>query len=290
MMPASTRQKLRGHLPTRLWKRPQPRVLVGPAVFCLIVVPGIAVILLAAIGPWIAPHPPGASVGAPFMPPGEGHFFGTDRLGRDLWSQALHGGRSLLVVPLVATALTVAVGTALGITIGYIQGRVDTLVLGAIDVFLVLPDVVLVLVLANWWGGGAGVVVLTMLLSGTPILARISRAAALEVIRAPFVQVSITQGDRTLTILRREVLPNIAGPVLASSGLMFVGALYLSAALSLLGFRPQPPDTNWALMIIDNVEGAGLNIWAMTLPAILVAMLSVSGNMILQAFANRIAR
>lgn len=105
-----------------------------------------------------------------------------------------------------------------------------------------------------------------------------------------FVQVSITQGDGALTILWREVLPNVVGPVLAAAGLMFVGALYLSAALSLLGFRPQPPDTNWALMIVDNIEGAGLNIWALTLPATMIALLSISGNMILQAFANRVAR
>ena len=281
---------MRGRLWTRSWRRPASRKLVGPAVFGLIVTPGVAVILLAIIGPWIAPQPLGAPVAAPFQPPGEGLLFGADRLGRDLWSQTLYGGRALLIVPLIATAVTVTTGTGLGMTMGYLRGRADTLVLAAVDIFLVLPGIVLVLLLANWWGGGPGVVVLTMVLSATPILARISRAATLEVITAPFVQVSITQGDGTLTILWREVLPNVVGPVLAAAGLMFVGALYLSAALSLLGFRPQPPDTNWAMMIVDNIEGAGLNIWAMTLPAIMIAMLSVSGNMILQALANRIAR
>ena len=270
--------------------RPSPRKLLGPVTFGLIVVPGIVVILLAAIGPWIAPQPLGVSVDMPFLPPGEGYLFGTDRLGRDLWSQALHGGRALLIVPLVATACTVAVGTAVGITIGYLQGRVDTLVLAAVDIFLVLPPVILVLVLANWWGGGAAVVILAMVLTGTPILSRISRSATLEVIRAPFVQVSITQGDSTFTILWREVLPNVAGPVLAGSGLLFVGALYLLAALSLLGFGPQPPETNWAIMIIDNIEGAGLNIWALAMPALMIALLSISANMMLQAIANRVAR
>lgn len=291
MRPVSDVRRFAGRrLPARLSKRPSPRQFLGAAVFGVFVLPGIAVILLAAVGPWIAPHPAGASVAVPFMPPGEGHVFGTDRLGRDLWSQTLHGGRALLVVPLVATAATVVAGAALGITLGYLRGRADTLALAAVDVFLVMPGIVLVLVLANWWGGGPGVVVLAMVLSGTPVLARISRAATLEVIGAPFVQVSITQGDSTLTIFRREVLPNIAGPVLAGSGLMFVGALYLSAALSLLGFRPQPPETNWALMIIDNIEGAGLNVWAIALPAVMIAMLSVSGNLILQALANRVAR
>lgn len=275
---------------TGVWTRHSPRKLLGPVIFGLIILPGIAVILLAVIGPWIAPHPLGASVAVPFLPPGEGHLFGTDRLGRDLWSQALHGGRSLLIVPLVATAVTVAVGTAVGISIGYLQGRVDVLVLAAVDVFLVLPPVILMLVLANWWGGGAGVVVLAMVLTGTPILSRISRSATLEVIRTPFVQVSITQGDSTITILWREVLPNVAGPVLAGSGLLFVGALYLLAALSLLGFGPQPPETNWAIMIIENIEGAGLNIWALAMPALMIALLSISANMTLQAFANRVAR
>lgn len=264
--------------------------VMGWAVLVLIVLPGVAVILLAIIGPWIAPEPLGASVAAPFQPPGAGHLFGTDRLGRDLWSQALYGGRSLLLVPLVATAAAVAVGTAVGMTIGYLQGRLDMLALAMIDVFLVLPPVIVVLVLANWWGGGATVVILTMVLAGAPFLTRLSRAATLEVIRAPFVQVAVTQGDSTLTILRREVLPNVAGPVLAGSGMLFVSALYLVAALSLLGFGPQIPQTNWAVMVSENAEGAGLNLWALLLPALMIAVLSISANMILQTFANRVAR
>lgn len=274
----------------RYWSRRSSPGIVGAAAFGVVVLPGMIAIAIAAIGPWLAPYPLGASVAAPFLPPGEGHLFGTDQLGRDLWSQTLYGGRALLIVPLVATAATVTVGTALGVTIGYVRGRVDVVALAVVDVLLVLPGVVLVLVLANWWGGGAGVVVLAMVLSAAPFMARIARAATLEVVTAPFVHVSITQGDGTLTILRREVLPNVVGPVLAAAGLMFVGALYLSAALSLLGFRPQPPETNWALMIVDNIAGASLNVWAVTLPSIMIALLSISGNMILQAFANRMAR
>ena len=262
----------------------------GRVMLLLIVLPGIGVVLLALIGPWIAPEPLGASVATPFQTPGDGYLFGTDRLGRDLWSQALYGGRDLLVIPLVATVATVAVGTAIGISIGYLQGRVDTLVLATIDILLVLPPVIVLLVLANGWGGGTLVVVLTMVVTGAPFLARLARAATLEVTRAPFVQVSVTQGDGTFTILRRDVLPNVAGPVLADSGMRFVGALYLVAALSLLGFGPQTPDTNWAVMINENVEGAGLNIWALTLPALMIALLSISTNILLQKIAERFAR
>ena len=162
--------------------------------------------VIALIGPWIAPEALGASVATPFQPPGDGHLFGTDRLGRDLWSQALYGGRDLLVVPLIATVATVAVGTAIGTSIGYAQGRADALALAMIDVLLVMPPVIVLLVLANGWGGGALVIVLTMVLTGAPFLARLARAATLEVIRAPFVQVSVTQGDSAFTILRRDVL------------------------------------------------------------------------------------
>ena len=256
----------------------------------LIVLPGIVVVFLALIGPWIAPEALGASVATPFQPPGDGYLFGTDRLGRDLWSQALYGGRDLLVVPLVAATATVIVGAAIGMTIGYVQGRADTLVVAMIDVLLVLPPVIVLLVLANGWGGGALVIVLTMVVTGAPFLARLARAATLEVTRAPFVQVSVTQGDSTFTILRRDVLPNVAGPVLADSGMRFVGALYLVAALSLLGFGPQTPDTNWAVMIRENAEGAGLNLWALVLPALLIALLSISANIVLQKVAERFAR
>ncbi len=262
----------------------------GRLALLFITLPGIVVILLAAIGPWLAPHPVGTSVALPFQVPGEGYLFGMDRLGRDLWSQILHGGRSLLVVPLVATVAAVAVGTTVGMTMGYLQGRVETVLLALIDVLLVLPPVIVLLVLASGWGGGASVIVLTMILTGAPFLARLTRAATLEVCRTPFVMVSITQGDSAFTILRRDVLPNVAGPVLADSGMRFVGALYLAAALSLLGFGPQPPETNWAVMIRENAEGAGLNLWALLLPASMIALMSISANFILQALADRIAR
>ena len=263
---------------------------VGRLTVIAVALPGIFVLILAVIGPWIAPEPLGASVAMPFLPPGDGHLFGTDRLGRDLWSQVLYGGRDLLIIPLLATLATVAAGTALGMTMGYVQGRVETLTLAALDILLVLPPVLVVLLLANGWGGSGIVVVVAMVLTGSPFLARLARAATLEVSQAPFVQVSQIQGDGTFTILRRDVLPNVIGPVIADSGIRFVGALYLVAALSLLGFGPQTPDTNWAVMIRENVEGAGLNIWALALPALMIALLSVSANIVLQSVADRFAR
>ena len=262
----------------------------GRTVLVLIALPGVAVLALAVIGPWIAPEPLGASVAPPFQPPGDGHLFGTDRLGRDLWSQALYGGRGLLVVPLLATIATVVAGATVGMTIGYLGGRVETLVIAALDLLLVLPPVLVMLVLAAGWGGGAVVVVVTMVLTGSPFLARLARAATVDVSRKPFVQVSMTQGDSTITILRREVLPHVLGPVLADSGLRFVGALYLVAALSLLGFGPQTPETNWAVMIQENVEGAGLNLWALAVPTLMIALMSIAANVVLQAIADRLAR
>ena len=286
--PSSNEAKL--PLPNRILGRRSFQEIAGGVMLALLVIPGMGVVFLALVGPWMAPQPLGASVALPFQPPGEGHLFGTDRLGRDLWSQALYGGRDLLLVPLMATVATVAVGTALGISIGYKQGRADTLALSMIDVLLVLPPVIVLLVLANGWGGGALVIVLTMVVTGAPFLARLARAATLEVARAPFVQVSVTQGDSTLTILRRDVLPNVVGPILADSGMRFVGALYLVAALSVLGFGPQTPNTNWAVMIRENAEGAGLNLWALVLPAILIALLSISTNIVIQKIAERFAR
>ena len=277
-------------LPKSNWSRRSFPEMAGGAMLALLVLPGIGVAFLALVGPWIAPEPLGASVALPFQPPGEGRLFGTDRLGRDLWSQALYGGRDLLLIPIMATAATVASGAAIGMSIGYLQGRADTLTLAAIDVLLVLPPVIVLLVLANGWGGGALVIVLTMVITGAPFLARLARAATLEVTRAPFVQVSVTQGDSTLTILRRDVLPNVLGPILADSGMRFVGALYLVAALSVLGFGPQTPATNWAVMIRENAEGAGLNLWALVLPALLIALLSISTNIVLQKIAERFAR
>ncbi|MYI82874.1 MAG: ABC transporter permease [Chloroflexi bacterium] len=262
----------------------------GRFALLLVALPGVVVDVLAIIGPWIAPHPLGATVAPPFEPPGDGHLFGTDRLGRDLWSQALHGGRGLLIVPLIATVATVFVGAAVGMTAGYLRGRVDALTLAMLDLLLVLPGVLVMLVLASGWGAGPVVIVIAMVLTGSPFLARLARAATLDVSQAPFVQVSVTQGDGTFTILRRDVLPNVVGPLLADSGMRFLGALYLVAALSLLGFGPPTPETNWAVMIRENAEGAGLNVWGLALPALLIALLSIAVNVVLQTVADRFAR
>ncbi len=246
---------------------------------------------LTIFGPWLAPQALGATVAAPFLPPGDDYLFGTDRLGRDLWSQILYGGRGMLLVPLAATVATVVVGAAAGVTIGYLRGRVEAVTpLAVLDLLLVLPPVLVMLVLATGWGDGAPVIVLTMVLTGAPFLARLARASILEVSQAPYVQISVTQGDSTFTILRREILPNIIGPVLADSGMRFVGALYLVAALSLLGFGPETPNTDWAVMIRENAEGAGLNLWALVLPTLMIALLSISANLVLQSIADRFAR
>ena len=262
----------------------------GRLALLLVALPGVVVVVLAIVGPWIAPHPLGATVAPPFEPPGDGHPFGTDRLGRDLWSQALYGGRGLLIVPMIATVATVFVGAAVGMTAGYLRGRVDALTLAMLDLLLVLPGVLVILVLASGWGAGPVVIVIAMVLTGSPFLARLARAATLEVSQAPFVQVSVTQGDGTFTILRRDVLPNVVGPLLADSGMRFLGALYLVAALSLLGFGPPTPETNWAVMIRENAEGAGLNVWALALPALMIALLSIAVNVVLQTVADRFAR
>lgn len=86
------------------------------------------------------------------------------------------------------------------------------------------------------------------------------------------------------------MLPNVVGPLLADSGMRFLGALYLVAALSLLGFGPPTPETNWAVMIRENAEGAGLNVWALALPALMIALLSIAVNVVLQIVADRFAR
>lgn len=256
----------------------------------LIVVPGAIALVLALIGPWVAPEPLGASVGPPFQPPSAEHLFGTDRLGRDVWSQALHGGRAMLVIPAVATALTMVVGVALGMTMGYRRGALDSIALPALDLLLVLPGVLVVLVLASSWGGGALVIIVTMLLTGAPFLARVARAGTMQVSQAPFVQISLAQGDSTAVVLWRDILPNIAGPLLADAGIRFIGALYLVAALSLLGFGPPSPQTDWAVMLSENAEGAGLNIWGLLLPTLLLAALAVSVNVTLQSLSDRMAR
>ena len=246
----------------------------------------VAVVGVALVGPLFAPHSPDAPVGVPLTVPAEGSPFGTDFLGRDVLSRALWGGRSVLALAGLATLLAYAGGIVVGLVAGYSRSLLDPLLMRAADVMLSFPAILFLLVLVTGAGTSKTVLVLGVAVVQLPLVARIIRAATLEQSVRGFVEAAVARGESTAAILRREILPNIVGPIMADAGLRFTYAIILVASVNFLGLGLQPPAAHWALIISENRNGLTLNPYVILVPAALIGLLTISVNLVGDSIAR----
>lgn len=262
--------------------RARPRSRDTAAILAAVIL--TVVLVVALIGPWVAPEPLGRTIGRPFDRTGGG-WLGTGELGRDIWSELLHGGRRIVLAPLVITAIATVVGTALGAMMA--ASRTASGVLRALDVIAVIPGLLVLLLLLYRFGDGLVVVGVSVVLVNAPYVARYMRSVTEPVLRADYVLQARLVGEPRWVIIRRHVLPNLAGPVLADAALRVAGTVYVVAAASFLGFGPPPPATDWAVMLNEGAAGAALNPWAMVAPALAIAGFAVPLNLLGDRIAAR---
>ncbi len=246
----------------------------------------LAVLFLAVFGPMIASHDKGEVVSLPFDT--EVGVFGTDYLGRDVLSRILHGGRPIVIIPVVATALATVIGGVLGVAAAAL--RRDDLIMRLMDVFAVIPSILVALVLFHRFGAQHWVLALAVIIASIPFATRYARAAAFPIIHSAYVEQARMIGESAPMILIRDVAPNLVRPLLADAGLRFIGAIYLVAAAGFLGFGPPPPATDWGSMISENIGGAGLNSWAVIAPSLMVLLMTIPINLLADRFARQVAR
>jgi ABC-type dipeptide/oligopeptide/nickel transport system permease subunit len=246
-------------------------------------------IILGLIGPWLTPHTISETVGPSFQKPSGDAWLGTDFLGRDVLSRVLAGGRNLVWLAFMATGVVTIVGAIVGLIAGYSKGIVGALLMRLCDILLILPAILILLVLATGYGGGNGVLIVSLVLSASPFLARVTRAATLEVVGRGYVEAAVARGERTWWVLARELLPNVSSVIVAYVGLLFVGAVYLSAAASFLGISARPPAADWGRMIQENMAGAQLEPWGVAVPAALLVVLAVTVNLFADGLQRRFA-
>jgi peptide/nickel transport system permease protein len=251
---------------------------------------GIAVVLIALFGPAFAPHAPSALVGPPLHGPDAQYPLGTDFLGRDVLSRVLWGGRSVIGLALAATVLGYLVGIPVGLLAGTSRSMLDPVLMRAMDILLAFPPIILLLVLATGAGPSAWVLVLGVALTHIPGISRIVRAATLEASVRGYVEAAVARGERRSFVLGREILPNIALPVLADAGVRLTGSILLVASVNFLGLGLQPPAADWALMISENRGGLTIQPWASVAPIILIATLTISANLVADAVARGLGR
>jgi ABC-type dipeptide/oligopeptide/nickel transport system permease subunit len=245
---------------------------------------------LALLGPFFAPHEPDLPVGIPLTGPAEGRVLGTDFLGRDVLSRVLWGGRSVLALAGAATLLAYLAGGATGLIAGYRRGLTDGVLMRGVDVMLSVPALIFLLVLVTGAGTSAAVLVAGVALVQAPLVARVVRTATLEQAVKGVVEAAEARGESTLAIVRRELLPNIAGPLFADVGLRFTYSIILVASVNFLGLGLQPPAADWALIVSENRSGLDLNPYAILAPALLIAVLTIAVNLVGDAIARGLGR
>lgn len=240
---------------------PRSRRLVGGAVAPLRSSTALAVglglialhVVLALLAPVIAGHDPVSTDASDVLSgPTWAHWLGTDQYGRDILSRTLNGGRYALVVTFLAATIAVAVGTVLGCVTAYADNWFDEVVMRIVDALLSVPSILALLVVVTVFDAGLWVIVLAVTVVYAPAVTRVVRGAARTVITQDYVTAARARGERGLSIVFREILPNVLDVVLVEYAMRASWIVLLVASLSFLGFGANPPTPDWGLMVQEN--------------------------------------
>jgi peptide/nickel transport system permease protein len=229
----------------------------------------------------IVPHDPlGVDPIGTLKSPSSAHWFGTDNLGRDVFSRVLAGAATVLVIAPAATLLGLVGGTTVGLVTGFYRGWVDDVVSRIVDAFLAFPLIVIaVLVLASL-GRDALNVILVIGIIFTPLIARTVRSAVLVEREREYVAAARLRGERGIRIMVWEILPNITGPILVEATVRLAYAIFTAATLSFLGLGLQDPSPDWGLQISNGRAYMQVAWWMVIFPAAALAMLVVGVNLV----------
>ncbi len=244
-------------------------------------------LVMALISPWIAPFDYKEMNSAVILGgPSAEHLLGTDHLGRDVFTRVLLGGREALVVTGIATPIAMLWGGMLGVLLGLRGGWVDEALMRLVDAFLALPGILPLLVLITVFGSGNEVLTPTLaFFFGIPVI-RVARAAAHEVVARDFISAARARGHSPLSIVRREILPNVTDTLLVEGAMRWSWMLLGFSALSFLGFGVAPPMADWGLMISDARVYMSLAPWGVLGPMIALSSLIIGINLSADALAK----
>jgi peptide/nickel transport system permease protein len=257
-------------------------------------VAGLAVVafwLVAALfGPWLLARTGAEGGGDVFASISAAHWLGTDYLGRDMLARVVEGSRYTVGVALVATALASGIGTSLAL-LATVSGRwIDTALSRGLDTLTAIPSKMFALLIVAGFGSSMPVLVITAAVIYVPGAFRIARSLAVNIHALDYVTVARTRGEGTAYVMLREILPNIAGPVLADLGLRFVYIVLLLASLSFLGLGIQPPAADWGSLVRENIGALADGSAAVVAPAVAIASLTIAVNLVIDSLPGRAAR
>ena len=240
----------------------------------------LLLIAVALIGPFVAPFGSTEYVDMPNTLSVPGTLLGTDYFGQDVLSRFLFGGRTILILAVIATTIGITLGTTLGLTAAYLRGRYDEIIMRALDVILSFPQVLLSLVVISMFGPSNVLIICTVGLSTTPRIARIIRGAAISVVERDFISAAEALGETRKRVVFAEVLPNVTSSLLVEMNLRLTYSVGLIASLAFLGFTPEPNAANWGLMIQENRVALTEQPWGVILPTVALALMTIGTGLV----------
>ncbi|WP_299665569.1 ABC transporter permease [uncultured Ruegeria sp.] len=244
---------------------------------------------VALIAPLITPYPVGEIVDWDYFGPSTSEFwFGTDYLGRDVFSRVLMGTRYTVGISLAAGILTAIIGVSLGMTAAVVGGIFDQILSRFLDAFTSIPSKLFGIVVVATVGSSIPTLIFTLAAIYIPGCYRIARALAVNVNTMEFVTVARARGESTAYLIREEILPNILGPILSDFGLRFSYIVLLLSGLSFLGMGVQPPNADWGALVKENVGALPFGAPAIIYPSLAIASLTIAVNMLIDNLPRKI--
>jgi peptide/nickel transport system permease protein len=238
-------------------------------------------LLVALLAPWLAPYCPDEQLlTARLQPMSMQHWFGTDELGRDIFSRVIYGSRYALYVVTLVTIMVVPLGLLFGVIAGYSGGWLDTVLMRVIDVFLAFPKLILALAFVAALGPGINNAILAIIITAWAPYARLARAQTLAITNSEFIWAIKMQGAGKLRILCKHIMPLCLNAIIVQASLDMSGFILSVAGLGFLGLGAQPPMPEWGAMIATGREYILEQWWLITFPGLAIAIVSVGFNLL----------
>lgn len=250
----------------------------------------LGLLVLAAIfAPWLTPYGPAQQIrGAELLGPSLAHPFGTDFLGRDIYTRTLYGARISLFAGALSVLLGALLGTAMGILAGYVGGWVDHVLMRITDAVSAFPAILLGAAVVAVLGPGFLQVAIAIAIAQSPQFARLARAIALVEARREYVEAAESMGASRMRVMVRHLLPNAMGPLAVQCSLSVGVAILLEAGLSFLGLGVQPPTPSWGQMLADALRFVEIIPAYAVFPGLALTIVLVGVNLIADALRDQV--
>jgi peptide/nickel transport system permease protein len=247
----------------------------------------IIYVIAALFAPVLAPYSETEIVGAEYEQWSEQYILGTDNLGRDMLSRLIYGARNTVGIAFLTTCLAFLIGSLAGLLAATLGGWIDQLLSRTVDVLMAIPYLIFALLLLTFFGTSIPVLILVIAVLDSTRVYRLARAVAMNFVVMDFVEVAKLRGEGLIWIIRSEILPNAAAPLIAEFGQRFCFVFLTISSLSFLGLGIQPPTADWGSMVRDNATLITFGDITPLLPAAAIALLTVGVNFVVDWFLHK---